>query len=73
MFDAVVAGDVAHAPDPDLDVAVAGASKRARGDAWVWDRRSSAVDVSPLSAVTLARWGAVGPEASVAEPFVVWG
>jgi hypothetical protein len=73
MFDAVVAGDVAHAPDADLDVAVAGASKRARGDAWVWDRRSSAVDVSPLSAVTLARWGAVGPEASVAEPFVVWG
>jgi hypothetical protein len=72
MFDAVVAGDVRHLGQPDLDVAVAGASKRARGDAWVWDRRSSAVDVSPLSAVTLARWGAVGPEKPPLEMIAMW-
>jgi hypothetical protein len=73
LFDAVVAGDIACVPNADLDVAVAGASKRARGDAFVWDRRSSVVDVSPLGAVTLARWGAVGREEAAAEPFVVWG
>jgi hypothetical protein len=38
----------------------------------VWDRRSSAVDVSPLSAVTLARWGAVGPEKPPLEMIAMW-
>lgn len=72
MFDAVVAGDVRHLDDPPLELAVAGAAKRARGDAWVWDRRSL-VDVSPLSAVTLARWGAVASEVCAPAPVVVFG
>jgi hypothetical protein len=25
-------------------------------DAWVWDRRKSGLDISPLVAVTLAAW-----------------
>lgn len=39
-----------------LDKAVAGASKRRVGDAWMWDRRDSTIDVTPLVSVTLARW-----------------
>jgi hypothetical protein len=46
-------------PHADLDSAVAGASRRLVGDAWAWARRSSDVDISPLVAVTLARWVAL--------------
>lgn len=41
---------------PDLDAAVDGAKVRPLGDAWLWDRKAG-VDISPLVAVTLARWG----------------
>ncbi|MCP2339177.1 terminase large subunit domain-containing protein [Actinomadura rupiterrae] len=46
-----------HAGQRALDEAVAGAVRRSLGDAWAWSRRSSAVDISPLVAVTLAAWG----------------
>lgn len=45
-----------HRPKPALTLAVAGATKRTLGDAWVWDRRSPDADISPLVAVTLAGW-----------------
>jgi hypothetical protein len=38
--------------------AVRGAVTRPLGDSWVWSRKSSAVDISPLVAVTLAHWAA---------------
>ena len=38
-----------------LDVAAGDAAERVLGDAWAWDRRSSAVPISPLVAVTVAR------------------
>ena len=57
IFDAVREERVAHADHPDLNTAVAGAHKRLRDDRWVWDRRNSSADVSPLEAVTLALWG----------------
>jgi hypothetical protein len=36
-----------------LNIAVEHAAKRPVGDAWVWHRRTE-MDISPLSAVTLA-------------------
>jgi hypothetical protein len=45
-----------HLGDPLLTAAVAGAKKRALGDAWAWDRRNSSVVISPLVAATLALW-----------------
>jgi hypothetical protein len=54
LFDAVVEDRVHHRGQPVLDVAVRGASKRDVGDAWVWSRRRSSVDISPIVAVTLA-------------------
>lgn len=56
--DAINASLVAHASDPRLTDAVLGASKRKVGDGWVWNRRAE-VDITPLNAMTLARWGAV--------------
>lgn len=47
-----------HLGQPVLDAAVRGAVKVDLGDgAWRWSRKSSAVDISPLVAVTLAAWG----------------
>jgi phage terminase large subunit-like protein len=46
-----------HLDDPRLNAALAGAKKRPLGDAWAWHRRDSAVDISPLVAVTLAWYG----------------
>lgn len=44
-----------HRHDPVLDRALAGATKRDMGDgAWLWSRRSSLVDISPLVAFTIA-------------------
>lgn len=39
-----------------LDVAVAEASERPLGDAWAWDMRNATVPISPLEAVTVARF-----------------
>lgn len=57
MFDAVADGEVRHLGSGELRSAVKGASKRPLGDAWAWSRRHSAVDISPLVAVTEALWG----------------
>lgn len=56
LFDDVVTGAVAHRTQPVLDAAVAGAGRRTLLDGWAWSRRSSAVDISPLVAVTAARF-----------------
>lgn len=67
LYDAVVeeldegeAPRFVHIGQPSLDEAVAGAQKRDSGigGLWLWDRRSSLVDISPLVAVTLARHAA---------------
>src|SRR4029077_2149849 len=41
-----------------LDDAVLGAARRPLGDAWLWSRSRSGVDISPLVAVTLAAYAA---------------
>lgn len=58
FYDAVVNRRVRHTDQVDMTAAVAGAATRKLGDAWAWSRSSSAVDISPLVAATLALWGA---------------
>jgi len=65
FHDAVLAGLIAHHGDPRLTDAVLGATRRRVGDGWVWNRRAG-VDITPLNAATLARWGVLtGPEPGV--------
>lgn len=62
FYDGVVAASgeadsvpVQHRPQPVLDEAARVAQKKAAGDgAWIWDRRASEVDISPLVACTMA-------------------
>jgi phage terminase large subunit-like protein len=70
FYDAVVRAQprVAHLDQPVLNLAVGAARKRVFGDAWVWARKLGA-DVTPLVAVTLARWGLV--KAGDAEPQIL--
>lgn len=66
LWDDVAEKRVVHLGDPVLNAAVHGARRRIVGDAWLWDRKKSDVDISPLVAVTLARWAhaaAVAPAA----------
>lgn len=63
-----------HIGQGPLSAAVGAATKRAVGDAWLWSRQS-AVDISPLVAVTLARWASTlaPPRRAVTEDNVsVW-
>lgn len=54
FYDDAVDHRLRHLGRPELDAAVAGAEKRTVGDAWLWSRKDSSVDISPLVAVTLA-------------------
>lgn len=56
LFDAVAEHTFHHLGQPELNAAAAGAAKRYHGDSWLWSRRHSSVDISPLVAVTLAKW-----------------
>lgn len=47
---------VYHRPQPVLDVPAATAVTKPLGDGWVWDRRHSPTDISPLVAATGAVW-----------------
>ncbi len=58
LYDGVVTNDtVRHLGCDALRDALRGAAKRPLGEAWAWSRKSSAVDISPLAACTLALWG----------------
>jgi hypothetical protein len=57
FYDAVAEGALRYVPRPALDVAVAGARQRPLGDAWTWARKGLSTDLTPLVAVSLARWG----------------
>ncbi len=50
----VQTGTLRHIGQAPLDAAVNGAAIKPSGDSWRWSRSSSAVDISPLVAVTLA-------------------
>lgn len=57
LVDDVVNDRWRHRGQPRLDAAVRDARTRPLAEAWAWSRRSSAADVSPLVALTLARHG----------------
>lgn len=48
---------ICHINQPELNMSVQGSDRRQVQDAWLWARRSSNTDISPLVAATLARWG----------------
>jgi hypothetical protein len=72
----VAEGDEAllrYRPHPALDAAIAGADTKPLGDGRKWNRRSPSVDISPLVAATLARWGlATFVEEEAVEPWVMF-
>jgi hypothetical protein len=57
FYDAVVERSLRYVQRPALDAAVAGAATRPLGDAWAWARKGLSTDITPLVAVSLARWG----------------
>lgn len=59
LVDAVAARSLRHLEQPPLDDAVLAAARLYVGDAFRWRRRTplAPVDLSPLYAATLARWG----------------
>ena len=61
-YDLVVEGKLVHRGQRELLSSLDGAVKRSLGDAWLWSRKSSSVDISPLVSVTLALWGAANAE-----------
>jgi len=57
MVTTVDAGGLWHRDDEgEFAAAVAGAKRRAVGDAWKWSRKDSGTDISPLVAATVALW-----------------
>lgn len=54
FYDRVFDGQVKVRSHDGLHAAVAGAARRNVGDRWLWGRRTSSTDISPLVAVTLA-------------------
>lgn len=64
FFDAVVESQVRVRQENALDAAVRGVARRQVGDRFVWARRGSRRDVTPLYAATMAWAGAEAPESS---------
>jgi hypothetical protein len=76
FYDAVAEQGLSHLDQAPLAAALAGAQKRPLGDAWAWARRIPSVDISPLVAATLAKWGLsveVEEEPEESEPWAMYG
>lgn len=58
LYDGVMDAWLHHIDQPQLNLALSVARKRPLGDAWAWNRKSAASDITPLVAATLALWGA---------------
>lgn len=58
FYDGVMEGWLWHIDQPQLNLALSVARKRSLGDAWAWNRKNAASDITPLVACTLALWGA---------------
>jgi hypothetical protein len=72
FYDAVVQGGLWHVNQPELNAAVFGADRKFTNDAWLWSRRTSSADISPLVAATLAkRLFDTAPEPTMGQPGVV--
>jgi hypothetical protein len=64
-----------YRPHPALDAAVKEATTKPLGDGRKWHERTASADISPLRAVTLARWGLVtaDEEEEAVEPWAMYG
>jgi hypothetical protein len=58
FFDGVIDRTLRIRAHESLNVAIAAARRRTSGDAWVWARRDTVSDISPIVAVTIAAWAA---------------
>jgi hypothetical protein len=58
FYDGVYESWLRHIDQPQVNVALSVARRRALGDAWAWNRKNAASDITPLVACTLALWGA---------------
>lgn len=56
LFDMIRDRTVRHRPSPALDNAAKSTVAKTLGDAWVFDRKNSPVDASPLVACAAAAW-----------------
>jgi phage terminase large subunit-like protein len=57
LYDAVQNKELRHLDDDVLNGAVAGATTRNLAGGFAWDLTKSRADITPLVAITLARWG----------------
>ena len=73
LYDSVIQRSVRHLGQPMLNIAVGAADRKFTGDTWHWSRRAQSTDISPLVAVTLAKWLHDEGVVVVPEPFVMWG
>lgn len=71
MYDAVVQASVRNVPHPAMAQALAGATKRALGDAWAFDKRKASSDITPLVAAALARWAVARTREASPEVYVI--
>lgn len=74
-LDVVRQGGVKHIGQQPLDAAVAGAKTREIGDTVAWSRKDASADISPLVAVSEARWAYYALAHlvdKVDEPFNIW-
>lgn len=69
FYDLVRDGKLRRRAQPVLDVPAATAVTKPLGEAWVWDRRKSPTDASPLMAATGAVW-AVAPKPTEPAPTI---
>jgi hypothetical protein len=58
FFSDATEDNMRHLGQPVLGTALKDAVPNERGDVWIWDRRDSTSDISPLVAATLAVYGA---------------
>ncbi|WP_144736586.1 terminase [Corynebacterium propinquum] len=68
--DGIAAPDIRFRPHDGLDLAAEIAEQRHVGDAWAWDRKSSAGSIAALEAATLAMFGALHRPAEAVAPAI---
>jgi hypothetical protein len=73
FYDAVMDRKVRVLPHSDLTAAVDGAVKQSKGDRWMWSRKASLVDVSPVVAASIAFRGSTGDTPKQGFAFVSGG
>jgi phage terminase large subunit-like protein len=66
LYDGARDGGIVHLGDPLLETALRGAATRVMGDAWLWKRRTSTSDITPLVAATIALWAHAEADEGVA-------